>query len=175
MGMKKWITLLLLASMLLSVTAVAGASSPSISNSALTTVSGAGSVVDDPLVQAVVSAIGQHSGSAASYFGTSIASAIARLLPSGVSADSLNVTEAVAVDVSGYTAADLRNGITLSTPTYFADGAVVIVVIGIPDANGGVNWIPVKATVSGGAIQLKVSSSTAAKMTGVVTFVILSA
>lgn len=156
---KKWMALALALVMVLSSVSVL-ASSPSITTSDLTSDGGT-------LDTAVVSAISQHiastGGAAIDYFGDDIEKQVARLLPSGVSAKNLVLYEAVAINTASYTESQLKSGISIDVPSGFADGATVIILVGIPDGLGGVEWFPVKATVSRGQLSLKLSSKVAKK------------
>lgn len=171
--------LLLVTVFVLGCSAFAGAAgSPSVDNGALTTAS-AGEVVLSEKTNEIISAIQQlvsGGGTPAEFFGTSVAGQIASLLPAGISVDDLELDEVVAVNLSGYSPSALAEmGLELGLPTYYADGATVIVLVGITAADGSMEWIPVQGEASSGKVHLAFDDETAEKMDGIIVFAVLSA
>lgn len=160
---KKWMAALLALVMVVGMGSLALASSPSITTDDLTSEE---VTPDQAAIDAIGTFIGSGEGTAADYFGADVKDAIASLLPAGISADDLELYEVVAADTTAYTEDQLKAGITLRLPTAFQDGDTVIVLVGVPDGQGGVVWTPVKATVSNGQLTLKFPAKLAASFVG---------
>ncbi len=135
---RKWVAMALALVMMLFGT-VAFASSPSIMTSDLTS---EGSTLDVAVVSAISEYIASTGGPAIDYFGDGVKGQVAKLLPADVSADDLVLYEAVAVNTATYTAAQLTSGIKIAVPSGFAKDAIVIILMGIPNGQGGVEGSP---------------------------------
>lgn len=160
----KWIAVALVAMMLLGMGSLAFAAeaNKSITIDDIDTNDEPQGLADE--VTAALQAFVDNGGAAADYFGADVVKEMDKLLPSGVTAEDLDVVEVLSIAAAAYSEAELKAGIELDFPTQFSKDDIVIVLVGVADGKGGVIWTPVKATITNGKAILKFPAKLASQM-----------
>lgn len=87
------------------------------------------------------------------YFGDAVAAEVAALLPVGFDATTLVMNELISARVSQYVPGTEDVPVFFTFATAYADGAVIVVLVGIKDGNS-VTWVPLRAEVTGGLVKI---------------------
>lgn len=166
--MKKFLSMMLVAVLLISVAAFAQASSPSRSASDLTSVrpststsSTAADTTAPEVTIATVAAtpeftavlddiqafISTGDGPVVNFFGDDVKAKLAALLPAGFDLESLTVTELVPMSLAGAATADGELKVEMEFATEFKPGDVVVPIAGVFGSDGEVTWIPLEGNV----------------------------
>lgn len=90
------------------------------------------------------------------YFGDDVKSQVAALLPEGLDLNSLVLNELVTVEISNLENALLDGDILVSFTfaTTYEDGQNLVVLVGILSDNGETQWIPLEATAQEGVVKV---------------------
>lgn len=91
---------------------------------------------------------------AAEYFGEEVMAAAKAVVAENVSLDNLQVDEFFPLEQAGYKAEYGAVKATFQFATEYAEGTVLVAMIGIVGENGEITWIPLNAEVVEGKVQI---------------------
>jgi len=102
--------------------------------------------------------------SAEEYFGEEVMKAASAVVAEGVELANLQLDEFFPIEVAGYQAEYGAVEATFQFATEYAEGTVLVAMVGIVAADGTVTWIPLRAEVVEGKVQIAFTEEALEKM-----------
>lgn len=181
---KKLVALMVAVLMMTVMMTAAYASAPSRTTQNLTTVRtvttteeeepvevAAAVVPNTPEVEAAIEEIAEflatHAGEpVANFFSDDVKAKILEKLPAGITLDKFVINEIVTVNIEMPVASTEPVEIAFDFATTYEDGQNVVGLVGVPGANGEMEWIPVEGVVEDGQVKLTFEPEVLAQIAG---------